>query len=549
MSTDIDIVEPILDVDDIQGNVLAGFNKDHQTLLGLLIKNKENAKQWIQSISNRISTLYEVHNFNKDFKIQRKRLEKEPEEMKASWINIAFSFNGLKQLVEDTDTFDGKLDRSFKLGLYAQSFTLGDPIDTSSSGYRDNWEIGEEKTGKYPVPDILLIMASDTPDMLNKEIEDIKKTLSKDLEIVCDETGHDLSYYDLNKRGKEHFGFKDGISQPEIRGRLSSNINEFLTSNRDNDSSLDNNEYEIDYTSNGRPLIAPGEFVLGYPTQNKIFPRRANPVAESYPKLLKNCSYLVFRKLRQDVKGFEEFSKSESERLSLIENFSDISAEKIKALFVGRWPSGAPLSLSPNNDDESIASDSNRNNKFDYTDDENGYNTPYFSHIRKINPREIDTEEGSFTETLKRRILRRGIPYGPLFDSLVLDDNKDRGLLFLSYQASIEGQFEFLTKAWANTADKPPPPQSLSPELNELDIKEFGGHDSLIGQTNNTDDDTHSHRIRHGNLMRRINNKLIQVKITNEKSSIKDWVIPRGGGYFFVPSISMIKKIGKDGGN
>ena len=49
--------------------------------------------------------------------------------------------------------------------------------------------------------------------------------------------------------------------------------------------------------------------------------------------------------------------------------------------------------------------------------------------------------------------------------------------------------------------------------------------------------------------MRMVNNQTIEEKITNEKSSIKDWVIPRGGGYFFVPSVSMIEKIGKDGRN
>ena len=535
MSTNLDVLEPILDVHDIQGNVLAGFNKDHQTLLGLLLRNKEIAKQWIQSISNRISALYEVHNFNVVFKTQRKRLKKEPEEMKATWINIAFSYNGLKQLVEDTDTFDSDLDKRFKQGLYKRSSTLGDPTDKSSSGYADNWDIGEEKTGKHPVPDILLIIASDSPDILKKEIDDIKKTMSNtDLQIVYDETGHDLSYYDFNKKGKEHFGFKDGISQPAIRGRMSSKTNDFLTSNRNDDGSVENNDRKIEYTSNGRPLIAPGEFVLGYPTQNENFPRIANPVPDSFPELLKNCSYLVFRKLRQDVKGFEEFSKSESERLSSKEHFTDISPEKIKALFVGRWPSGSPLALSPNSDDETLASDSNKNNKFNYADDENGYRTPYFSHIRKINPREIDTEEGSFTKTLTRRILRRGIPYGPLYDPLILDDNNDRGLLFLSYQSSIESQFEFLMKEWANTAVKPPSPPSPSGIS--------GGHDLLIGQTN----ETNSLRVRYGNLVRKIDEQTVEEKITNEKSSIKDWVIPRGGGYFFVPSISMIKKIGKD---
>ena len=36
------------------------------------------------------------------------------------------------------------------------------------------------------------------------------------------EVGHDLSYYgNEHLRGHEHFGFKDGISQPAVRGRSS----------------------------------------------------------------------------------------------------------------------------------------------------------------------------------------------------------------------------------------------------------------------------------------------------------------------------------------
>ena len=50
------------------------------------------------------------------------------------------------------------------------------------------------------------------------------------LKKIYEETGHDLSYYgDEAKRGHEHFGFKDGISHPGVRGRLSDNPTDYLT--------------------------------------------------------------------------------------------------------------------------------------------------------------------------------------------------------------------------------------------------------------------------------------------------------------------------------
>src|SRR5262245_36146795 len=76
-------------------------------------------------------------------------------------------------------------------------------------------------------------------------------------------------------------------------------------------------------------------------------------------------------------------------------------------------------------------------------------------------------------QTRLRLILRRGIPYRSAKDPahLLEDDNVDRGLLFMSYQASIEQQFESLMKTWANRDDAP---HHTEPRA---------GHDPLIGQS------------------------------------------------------------------
>ena len=538
MSSDFNQVEPVLDIHNIQGNILAGFNKDHQTLLGFLIGDSNKAKEWIKLISNRISTLYEVHSFNKIFKYERSRQKSEPTGVAATWINIAFSYNGMKNLFQDIDKIDKQLESDFKLGLAKRAFSLGDPIDESSIGHPKNWIIGRDEMGEHSIPDILLIVASDSTTNLAKEVNQLIKTAAlKNLTIIYNETGHDLSYYSEDKRGKEHFGFKDGISQPAIRGRLSDDSKDFLTPRLE--ATSEDNLSDIEYTSRGRPLVAVGEFVLGYPTQNEIHPRRVNPT-ESIPELLRNGSYLVFRRLRQDLDGFENFINQETKRLQSIQGFTNINCEKLKALFVGRWPSGAPLALSPDKDDLNLGKDSEKNNQFGYSEDENGYKTPTFSHIRKVNPRDLQTDIGPAPKTLKRKMLRRGIPFGmPQDFANSNNDNNDRGLLFLSYQSSIEEQFEFLTRQWMNNPKKPTNP-AIPVNSSEPNII-GGGHDLILGQTNDE-----NNRSRYGTLVKKIDNEIVKEVITTGSKGISDWVIPTGGGYFFAPSISTLTYIAEN---
>lgn len=537
--SDFNQVEPVLDMNNIQGNILAGFNKDHQTLLGFLIGDRNKAKEWIKLISNRISTLYEVYYFNKIFKYERSRQKSETTGPRATWINIAFSYNGMKILFQDIDKIDKDLESAFKYGLHRRSSGLGDPVDTSSLGHPEKWVIGrDEERREHSVPDIFIIVASDSPTDLVKEVDQLIKTaILKNLTIIYNETGHDLSYYNADKKGKEHFGFKDGISQPAIRGRLSDDSKDFLTPRLDITSG--NTPYDIEYTSTGRPLVAPGEFVLGYPTQHEKFPKMVIP-SKVIPELLRNGSYLVFRRLKQDVDGFEYFINQETKRLNSLQEFTDLTSDKLKAILVGRWPSGAPLALSPQEDDLNLATNPSKNNQFTYSDDINGYNTPTFSHIRKVNPRELDGDRTP-AQNLKKKILRRGIPFGIPRDVANSNDNNDRGLLFLSYQSSIIEQFEFLTSIWMNNPRLPNNPE-IPVNSSEPNIEEGGGgHDLLVGQSNQD-----GNRIRHGILLKKIADNTIAKKITTGNNGIFDWVIPTGGGYFFAPSISTLTYIAEN---
>src|SRR5260370_76048 len=72
-----------------------------------------------------------------------------------------------------------------------------------------------------------------------------------------------------------------------------------------------------------------------------------------------------------------------------------------------------------------------------------GITCPWAAHIRKVNPRDSGSDTGGRDSSYARRLLRVGVPFGkPLKDryAQMKDDSQkgERGLLFLSIQASIE---------------------------------------------------------------------------------------------------------------
>ena len=70
--------------------------------------------------------------------------------------------------------------------------------------------------------------------------------------------------------------------------------------------------------------------------------------------------------------------------------------ELLAAKLVGRWRSGAPLTLAPDADNPALGADPRRNNDFNYANDRRGLQVPLGSHIRRMNPR--DTELARLTD-------------------------------------------------------------------------------------------------------------------------------------------------------
>jgi Dyp-type peroxidase family len=185
------------------------------------------------------------------------------------------------------------------------------------------------------------------------------------------------------------------------------------------------------------PLVDSNEFVLGLGPEG-------DPNREWTEPWMRGGSFQVFRRLVQDVAGWRRRIKDWHEALGRPETPSEALLE---ARLIGRWRDGTPLAHAPGDKDLPLQ-DGARRKALHFRDDPDGERTPRTAHIRRMYPR----NDRRFRDS-KRRIIRRGITFGPpLPDGAegAEGEGADRGLLFSAFMASIEGQFEYLQKAWAN---------------------------------------------------------------------------------------------------
>jgi deferrochelatase/peroxidase EfeB len=87
---------------------------------------------------------------------------------------------------------------------------------------------------------------------------------------------------------------------------------------------------------------------------------------------------------------------------------------------------------------------------FSYHDDPEGTKCPLTAHMRRVNTRDMmapTPEDGSVLNN-RRRILRRGLPYG---DSPVgTTDSDEHGIVMLIVCANLFRQYEFVQQQWIN---------------------------------------------------------------------------------------------------
>lgn len=377
-----------LPLSEIQGDVLIALKKNAEVFVFFGISDAARFRRELASILDDVT-----------FCDQAKRIE---EDKQAGHIepflglNVAFSVHGLRKLFPSADV--DKLDPSFVAGADVQAPALGDKLADWLAPYTQG------------VDGVLLVTGIDHATAAD-QAESFVRALRHSTQVLHLEHGLVRSGA---QKGHEHFGFLDGVSQPGVLG---------LT-----------RPTTADPTKGlpGQDLVEPGEFIFG-PFDQEEGAGPATPPVD----WMQNASYLVFRRLRQDVGAFDAY---------LQDNFTaaeKTSPEHLGAHLVGRWKSGAPTLVTPERDDAVLAADPTRNNDFDFgAADSHQAACPFVAHIRKTYPRD-DFDPPLKDESEKHRILRAGIPFGA-------DDEADKGLLFVSYQTSIVDQFEFIQTKWAN---------------------------------------------------------------------------------------------------
>ena len=286
-----------------------------------------------------------------------------------------------------------------------------------------------------------------------------------------------------------HFGYVDPISQPAIEG--------FEDQARPGDGAL--------AAGGGWRPLKPGEFILGY--ENELGERTATPGTPETPGLGDNGTFLVFRKANQDVAGFRDYLKQGAMTLWGADDAAH--QEKMAAKIVGRWRSGCPLALSPDRDDPVLAADPDRVNDFDYADDPAGEKCPLGAHLRRTNPR--GSKLTTTTDINRKRMLRRGLEFGPALPEGAPDDGVERGQAGLFVVADIELQFEFIQAEWICKGD------FIGLPTDEKD--------PLVGPNGDT----------------------AQFTVPGADMpflfDLRQFVVTRGGEYFFAPGIAALKAI------
>lgn len=316
---------------------------------------------------------------------------------KQAWLNASLTFQGLKVLGVPPDSL-ASFPAEFQEGMAARAAYLG---DTGESG-PENWEPPLGST------DVHLALAGLSPDEARLDAALARADAALRTLPGVEPIWRQDVYALPNERTS--FGFKDGISHPAVEG-----------------SGIEgSNPHE-------RPL-APGEIVLGYPDETDETPPMPQPDA-----LGRNGTFIAFRKLHTRVAEYRQYLRARAA--------SPAEEEWLAAKLVGRWPSGAPLALSPNQDDPELGADPTRNNAFGYVDDPRGLKCPLGAHARRANARDSIVQG----EVRLHRMIRRGTSYGSMLAPGVLeDDGADRGIMFAFVGAHLGRQYEFVKTQWIN---------------------------------------------------------------------------------------------------
>lgn len=391
-----------IDLRDLQGDILRAYGNDYDCTSYAFVTiecRPEQARAWFSGLLDHVTTA-----------------EPWKQGKPVTTLNVAVTAAGLKALGVSPEVV-ASFSKEFREGpaVAERARRLGDVGVNDPKG----WEHG---LGDGSAHVLLTINA--------QEVEDHKMALAKMRDAMDAAGGLRIVYQQdtaLLKGAREHFGYADGFAQPAVEGASDAKA-----------------------PGGGVPekhgrwrALALGEFVLGYPDEEtRDDPKRRLPNAPNDP-LGRSGTYMVWRKLYQDVALWRRVLRDAAKL------YHGGDEQKLAAKAVGRWADGTPLVTHPDKPDPHFDPVARGANDFRYSGDLDGRRCPIGAHIRRSNPRDALGFEGALT--FRHRMIRRGMPYGkPLAEGVMTDDRADRGLVFVSFHASISRQFEAVQTQWLN---------------------------------------------------------------------------------------------------
>lgn len=312
--------------------------------------------------------------------------------------NISFTYSGLEELGLKRDEL-AAFPKEFRQGMAERAPLIGDKFGHHPRSWvlpERNWPAPDPKSAPVEIAEIDCLVQV-------RAIHDDKVTdwLSK-LADPCNDFGFSvLSVQRMARKERGHFGFEDGISQPNFRAAES-------------ETDESGNKSMVALPSDDPLASYDGDLIYGYP----------NSLGDDFfdfdeDSVLFNGTYLVVRKIEQNVEAFKKIERELEDR----DRFKGNSD-----LLMGRTKSGLPL-----------ISGFKESNTFDYSEDPDGKECPFSAHIRLANPRD------EFLGRRSPKILRKGMSYGPLDPQ----EKGERGIMFMAYCSNIAEQYEIVQR-WLN---------------------------------------------------------------------------------------------------
>lgn len=438
----------------IQGNIVKGHGRDFTAHLILKMTGGQQAvKSWITKFADAHVTTAAIAK-RQTAAWRAAKGKGEPFAM------FLLAPDGYRHLGFADSRLPGPRNDPFTDPSHSQYFPLGMKGQSNVQGRRYNDPPSTEWEDPYQQSiHAMVLLADDDIDRLNQSVLAISASLAGVFDLLATERGKVTR--DTFPRGEldiEHFGFQDGVSQP---------------------------------------------LMIKQDIANEIAKRGSthwDPTAPLWLTLVEDPggaggfgSFMVFRKLEQNVKGFWD-------TLGQLSQQSGVGVEDLGAMAVGRFRDGAPAVPTTTIDPTADFND------FHYDQDPKGAKCPFHAHIRKTNPRgdipRIIHAPAEFEKA--RRIVRRGITYGDRPD-LSVKPETGVGLLFMCFQSNLD---QFVIQ------------QEGSDGINF--VNEGDGVDAVIGQNSAAIPQTWPS----GGTVKFTMANLVKMK---------------GGEYFFAPSMAFLK--------